>query len=144
MRLALRVSARACGTPFALCLSLRGRDARKLSRPEISIDTSGIAIGIQFRNFWGNSIHRVFHLIILQSMATRRPLAFPLPSMQDVACFFPYPHFRISTFTRLSVQRWAKVDASGCVNAAGKVRLKWEATVTKFTKPGDCLFNRAL
>ena len=79
MRLALRVSARACGTPFVLCLSLRGRDARKLSRPEISIDTSGIAIGKQFSatSYWGNSIRRVYHLIILQAMTTA---AFPLPS----------------------------------------------------------------
>ena len=35
-----------------------------------------------------------------------------------------------------TVQRWAKVDAPGCVNAAGKVRQKWFATAgANFTKP---------
>ena len=87
---------RACGTPFALCLSLRGRDARKLSRPEISIDTSGIAIGKQFSvtSYWGNSIHRVFHLIILQAMTTA---AFPLHTCMVSLAFSPPPfsHFDI-------------------------------------------------
>ena len=34
-------------------------------------------------------------------------------------------------------ERWAKIDAPGCVNAAGKLRQEWLVTAgTTFTKPG--------